>query len=1302
MRTQQSASTTYRREARWPSTDETMAHSDIAQDFGANDWLIDEMRERFQADPSQLDPAWVEYFRTETPGVNSTSPSAAVATAPAKTDAPTRPSTTGTSATGATTPATHRPQPAKPAGDQSGAAAPQAVRPEAKTKPAPAAPSNRSPERQPSASGPSDPGSLSGLSADMQRSTRGKAQAAAPVRTKLRGPAMRTAKNMEASLAMPTATSVRTVPMKLVIEQRTIINNFLRRSRGGKVSFTHIIGYAMVQALKALPEMNNGYDEPDGHPTLIENPSINLGIAVDVTKADGTRQLLVPNIKGCEDLDFAEFREAYEDVIKRAREGRLTVDDFAGTTASLTNPGGIGTTHSVPRLMTGQGVILGVGSIAYAPEFEGASLHRLNELGVGKITTLTSTYDHRVIQGAVSGEFLKTIHDLLLGEHDFFTDIFTSLRIPYAPLLWHSDIGAFRTSQVPKAARVLELVMAYRNFGHMIADTDPLEYRQRRSPDLQLETHGLTLWDLDREFPIGTFAESERAVMKLRDILEVLRDSYCHTLGVEYMHIQDTQQRLWFQSRFERSHQPFPREEHIRILDKLNEAEVFETFLQTKFVGQKRFSLEGGESAIVLLDEICERAADAGLDEVVIGMPHRGRLNVLANIVGKKYGQIFREFEGNIDPRTNTGSGDVKYHLGAEGEFHATSGTVIKTSVAANPSHLEAVDPVLEGIVRAKQDRLEGDDPFAVLPLLMHGDAAFAGQGVVYEVLQMSQLRGYRTGGTVHLVVNNQVGFTTAPLEARTSAYCTDVAKTIQAPVLHVNGDDPEACVRAARIAFEFRETFHKDVVIDLVCYRRRGHNEGDDPSFTQPHMYDLIEQKRSTRRIYTEALIGRGDITTQDADAAMSRFRKRLEELFTLARGAEDPADDDTYARTAYYPNKPSVEGGTSISQEMLQRMAHAYSHFPEHLTVHPKVARQVERRAHQILEGPIDWATAELLAFGSLLMEGRPVRLAGQDTRRGTFSQRFAAIVDRVTNEEYVPFKHLTDSQATFDVYDSLLNEYAALGFEYGYSVAAPEALVLWEAQFGDFANVAQAVADEFISSGYAKWQQKSGVVMLLPHGYEGQGPDHSSARIERWLQLCSEGALAVCQPSTPASHFHLLRTHAYVNWHRPLVIMTPKSMLRNKLAVSQPEEFLTGRWQPAMDDPSISDPASVRRVLLCSGKIRWDLVRRRAELGLDKDVAIISLERLYPLPTKDLAQALSRYRHVSDVRYVQDEPQNQGAWEFLAWHLPSALADELPGYNLQMRPFTREPASAPAVGSHHVHEEQENILLTSAVSD
>jgi 2-oxoglutarate decarboxylase len=841
------------------------------------------------------------------------------------------------------------------------------------------------------------------------------------------------------------------------------------------------------------------------------------------------------------------------------------------------------------------------------------------------------------------------------------------------------------------------MINAYRVRGHLMADTDPLEYRQRRHHDLDVQSHGLTLWDLDRDFATGSFAGGQGR-MKMRKILGILRDSYCRTTGIEYMHIQEPAQRKWIQDRVERPHESLPREEHLRILDKLNEAEIFETFLQTKFVGQKRFSLEGGESAIVLLDEVCEQAAEAGLEEVCIGMPHRGRLNVLTNIVGKSYEQIFREFEGNLDPRTVQGSGDVKYHLGSEGKFTALSGATIKASVAANPSHLEAVNPVLEGIARAKQDILDRGAEFPVLPVLMHGDAAFAGQGVVAETLNLSQLRGYRTGGTIHIVVNNQVGFTTSPTELRSSMYCTDVARMIQAPIFHVNGDDPEACIRVARLAYAFRQEFNKDVVVDLICYRRRGHNEGDDPSFTQPRMYDLIEKKRSVRKLYTEALIGRGDITVEDAEAVMSRFQQRLETVFKEVRGSTQPSTDMEYSRVPAYPKKSAARHGTAISMETLKKIADAHTTFPSGFTVHPKVMPQLQRRAAAITQGPIDWATAEIVALGSLLLEGRTVRLTGQDSRRGTFVQRFASIVDRKTGESWVPLKHLDDNQGKFHVFDSLLSEFAAMGFEYGYSVASPEALVLWEAQFGDFANGAQTIIDEFITSGQAKWTQQSGVVLLLPHGYEGQGPDHSSARLERFLQLAAEDAFTVAQPSTPASHFHMLRQQALGELHRPLVVMTPKSMLRNKLAVSDPSDFTQGSWKPVVADPTIEDPSQVTSVLLCSGKIRWDLVNARSQAGKDGQVAIIAVERFYPLPVKDIVKQLRRFERVEELRWVQDEPANQGAWPFMALNLPQRLAEMEPS-RWRLTKVTRPESSAPSVGSTTVHLQQQRALMEAA---
>jgi multifunctional 2-oxoglutarate metabolism enzyme len=1262
-------------------------------DFGANDWLLEEMYEQYTVDPSSVDQTWAEYFKAHgaptTDGGNgaaSEAPQPQPQQAPEpRADSAETPDSAGPKVTTAT---------AATAATQAPAAQPQ-DQPAPRRTPTVEKPSPTKEVR------PSAPGTRGGVPADPPSpADRPSVAVEQPVKTTMRGAPARTAKNMEISLAVPTATSVRSLPVKLLIDQRVVINNHLRRARGGKVSYTHIIGYAMVQALKSVPAMNNAYDVLGGKPTLIVPAHVNLGLAIDLPKEDGTRQLLVPSIKSCESLNFAQFWNAYEQVVKKARAGQLTVEDFAGTTITLTNPGTIGTSHSVPRLMQGQGAIIGVGSMEYPPEFQGSDPDRLSDMSVSKIMTLTSTYDHRVIQGAQSGEYLARLHALLLGEDGFYDDIFGALRVPYEPIRWAQDLSTAHEDQIPKQARIMEMINAYRVRGHLMADTDPLEYRQRRHHDLDVQSHGLTLWDLDREFATGSFAGGEGR-MKMRKILGILRDSYCRTIGIEYMHIQEPAQRKWIQDRVERPHESLPREEHLRILDKLNEAEIFETFLQTKFVGQKRFSLEGGESAIVLLDEVCEQAAEANLEEVCMGMPHRGRLNVLSNIVGKSYEQIFREFEGNLDPRTVQGSGDVKYHLGSEGKFTALSGATIKTSVAANPSHLEAVNPVLEGIARAKQDILDRGAEFPVLPVLMHGDAAFAGQGVVAETLNLSQLRGYRTGGTIHIVVNNQVGFTTAPTESRSSMYCTDVARMIQAPIFHVNGDDPEACIRVARLAFEFRQEFNKDVVIDLICYRRRGHNEGDDPSFTQPRMYDLIEKKRSVRKLYTEALIGRGDITVEDAERVMSRFQQRLEDVFTEVRGTTQPPADMDYSRVPAYPKKSAAKHGTAVSMEMLKKVADAYTTFPAGFTVHPKVMPQLQRRAAAITQGPIDWATAEIVAFGSLLLDGRTVRLTGQDTRRGTFVQRFASIVDRKTGESWVPLKHLDENQGKFHVFDTLLSEYAAMGFEYGYSVASPEALVLWEAQFGDFANGAQTIIDEFIVSGQAKWTQQSGVVLLLPHGYEGQGPDHSSARLERFLQLAAEDAFTVAQPSNPANYFHMLRQQALGQLHRPLIVMTPKSMLRNKLAVSQPSDFTQGSWKTVLADPTIEDPSKVTSVLLCSGKIRWDLVNARSQAGKDGQVAIIAVERLYPLPTKELVKQLRRFDGVDELRWVQDEPANQGAWPFMALNLPQRLAEAEPGKTWRLTPITRPESSAPSVGSASVHLQQQRALMEAALA-
>ncbi|MER6121587.1 multifunctional oxoglutarate decarboxylase/oxoglutarate dehydrogenase thiamine pyrophosphate-binding subunit/dihydrolipoyllysine-residue succinyltransferase subunit [Streptomyces sp. NPDC001795] len=1257
------------------STDD-QAGKNPAAAFGPNEWLVDEIYQQYLQDPNSVDRAWWDFFADYKPGAPASSATAGTAAAGAA-----ETTTTAQAAPAAVAPAVPAAAPAAPpapaapapAAPKPAAAAPAPVKPVAAAAPAAAKP----------AAAPAKP-----------KKDEPVAQApVGPELVTLRGPSAAVAKNMNASLELPTATSVRAVPVKLLFDNRIVINNHLKRARGGKISFTHLIGYAMVQAIKAMPSMNWSFAEKDGKPTLVKPEHVNLGLAIDLVKPNGDRQLVVAAIKKSETLNFFEFWQAYEDIVRRARDGKLTMDDFTGVTVSLTNPGGLGTVHSVPRLMPGQSVIMGVGSMDYPAEFQGTSQDTLNKLGISKVMTLTSTYDHRVIQGAASGEFLRIVANLLLGENGFYDEIFEALRIPYEPVRWLKDIDASHDDDVTKAARVFELIHSYRVRGHVMADTDPLEYRQRKHPDLDIVEHGLTLWDLEREFAVGGFAG--KSMMKLRDILGVLRDSYCRTTGIEYMHIQDPKQRKWIQDRVERPHSKPEREEQLRILRRLNAAEAFETFLQTKYVGQKRFSLEGGESVIPLLDAVIDSAAESRLDEVVIGMAHRGRLNVLANIVGKSYAQIFREFEGNLDPKSMHGSGDVKYHLGAEGTFTGLDGEQIKVSLAANPSHLETVDPVIEGISRAKQDIInKGGTDFTVLPVAIHGDAAFAGQGVVAETLNMSQLRGYRTGGTVHIVINNQVGFTAAPESSRSSMYATDVARMIEAPIFHVNGDDPEAVVRVARLAFEFRQAFNKDVVIDLICYRRRGHNESDNPAFTQPLMYDLIDKKRSVRKLYTESLIGRGDITLEEAEQALQDYQGQLEKVFTEVREA-------TSQQVAAPSHEPQdgfpVAVGTAISSEVVKRIAESQVNIPDHFTVHPRLLPQLQRRAAMVEDGTIDWGMGETLAIGSLLLEGTPVRLSGQDSRRGTFGQRHAVLIDRETGEDYTPLQYLSEDQARYNVYDSLLSEYAVMGFEYGYSLARPDALVMWEAQFGDFVNGAQSVVDEYISAAEQKWGQTSGVTLLLPHGYEGQGPDHSSARPERFLQLCAQNNMTVAMPTLPSNYFHLLRWQVHNPHHKPLVVFTPKSMLRLKAAASKAEEFTTGQFRPVIGDSSV-DPAAVRKVVFCAGKVYYDLEAERQKRGVT-DTAIIRLERLYPLPGAELQAEIRKYPNAEKYLWAQEEPANQGAWPFIALNLIDHLdlavgADIPPGERL--RRISRPHSSSPAVGSAKRHQAEQEQLV------
>jgi len=1148
----------------------------------------------------------------------------------------------------------------------------------------------------------------------------------------LRGAAGKIAQNMEASLSVPTATSLRTIPVKALEENRRVINNHLTLNGQTKASFTHIVAWAIVKAANEHRRMNSAFVDQDGQPARIDREDINLGIAIDIERKDGSRSLLVPNIKRAQSMDFAQFLKAYNDIVRKARNNTLEVGDFEATTISLTNPGTIGTIASVPRLMQLQGTIVATGQIDYPAEYSATDPAVLADLGVSKVMTMTSTYDHRIIQGAESGAFLARIHELLLGADNFYDDIYRDLRIPYEPVHWAKDRSRTGEDARAREARVLQMINAYRVRGHLLAELDPLEYAVHRHPELDPAFYELTLWDLDREFVCGGLCG--RMTAKLRDVLDTLRETYCGKIGPEYMHIQETVQKKWLQDRMEptRNHDALDGATKRRILMKLNDAEAFEKFLHTKYLGHKRFSLEGAESLIPMLDYLFNAAADHGAVEAVIGMAHRGRLNVLANILGKSYEKIFHEFEGDVDPNSTQGSGDVKYHLGAEGSHTTLGGATLHLTLASNPSHLEAVDPIVEGMVRAKQKLIDDRERVKVLPVLIHGDAAFAGQGVVAETLNLSQLKGYRTGGTVHIVINNQIGFTTGPESARSSVYATDVAKAVQAPIFHVNGDDPEACIRAIRLAYEFRQQFHKDVVIDMLCYRRHGHNEGDEPSLTQPRMYKAIKEHRSVRKIYTEQLLRKGDIDPKEAEQWLDAFQSKLQEAFDRTRDDKEPpsphhqalwTDEDITG----FQKEPSPD--TSVSTEQVATVGRALTSLPENFTPHPKLKPILAKR-QAMAEGrePMDWGFAEMMAFGTIMLDGYRVRLSGQDSGRGTFSQRHALLFDYVTGDGYVPLNALAkeispahpadpvvvrnalsedvndaDAEVSFAVYDSLLSEYGVLGFEYGYSVADPGALVMWEAQFGDFVNGAQIIVDQFVSSAEEKWGQHSGLVALLPHGHEGQGPEHSSARLERFLTLCAEGNMQVVYPTTPAQYFHALRRQMKNDPRKPLIVMTPKSLLRHPQATSTLDELTNGHFEPVMVDAAESNvgpapsPASATggagatRVIITAGKVVYDLLAARKS-----DIPIIRLEQFYPFPKPMLETALREHPNATEIVWVQEEPRNMGAWPFLHERLANLL-----GPNQTLRYVGRPVSASPATGSHHRHEEQQKAIVEAALS-
>jgi len=1120
------------------------------------------------------------------------------------------------------------------------------------------------------------------------------ADVAGPLGEPIRGAAARIVTNMEASLEVPTATSFRSVPAKLLEVNRRVINGYLGRTRGGKVSFTHLIGFAVVRAIHGtVPVMNSAYlEDADGKPRVIHHEHVSLGIAVDLEKSDGSRTLLVPVVRDADTLDFRSFWGAYEELIRKVRSNKLSPDDFSGITVSLTNPGTIGTQQSVPRLMPGQGLIVGVGSLDYPTEWKAADPVTLADLGVSKVITISSTYDHRIIQGAESGLFLRRVEELLLGQDGFYDEVFRALGVPYEAVQWRRDVNPIDREQamLEKQMAVANLIRVHRVRGHLIADLDPLRWKEPDMPvELDPATYGLTIWDLDREFLTGGLGGRE--LLALGDVLHVLRDAYCRTIGIEYMHIQDPEEQRWIQEQVEGESPELDLDDQRYILERLNAAEAFEKFLATKYVGQKRFGLEGAESAIPILDAILEAAADADLDGSVIGMPHRGRLNVLTNIVGKSYDQLFKEFEGQIDPDSMQGSGDVKYHLGQTGKFVARSGKDITVELAANPSHLEAVDPVVVGMARAKQDAINDPEAFSVLPILMHGDAAFAGQGVVAETLNMSDIKGYRVGGTIHVVVNNQIGFTTTPESARSGFYSTDVAKIIQAPIFHVNGDDPEACVRVARLAFAYRQRFHKDAVIDMVCYRRHGHNEGDDPSYTQPLMYAKIDARRSVRKLFTESLVKRGQLSLEEAESALDDFQKRLQTALDETRQSAPATDVIARVPQPAVGVLPHVD--TGVSRDVLERIYTTVSTTPDTFQVHPKLRKQFEVRDKMWADGEVDWALAEAMAYGSLLLEGTDLRIAGQDTRRGTFSHRHAVLIDHTNGDEYAPLAHLGSEQGKFWIYDSLLSEYAGLGFEYGYSVIAKESLVVWEAQFGDFWNGASTIVDQFLVAAEDKWNQTSGLVLYLPHGYEGQGPEHSSARVERFLTLCAEDNIQVASCTQAAQLFHLLRRQVRRSIRKPLVIFTPKSLLRAKSMRSSADDLLHGHFRETIDDAGVPDRAAVRRIVLTSGKVGHEAIAARDAAGAP--VAVVRVDQLYPWPAKQLDEIVAGYPAATDLVWLQEEPENMGPWNFVKGRLYERFDS-----SHTIHRVSRYESGSPATGSHAVHAQEQAQLLAAAL--
>jgi 2-oxoglutarate decarboxylase len=1118
---------------------------------------------------------------------------------------------------------------------------------------------------------------------------------------KLKGAAASLAEHMERSLAIPTATSFRTLEVKTLDARRRELNAALRTAgRSEKISFTHLIAFAIAQSVRSVPVMAASFRRSDEGPERVER-GVHLGLAVDVKRNDGSRMLVVPVVRDADTLDFAAFHRAYEALVEKARGSSLSAADLAGATLTLTNPGGIGTIASVPRLMAGQGTIVAAGAIEYPAGLRALAEETLRSLGVSKVMTLTSTYDHRIIQGAESGEFLRRIEQLLSGSDDFYESVFASLglqapgQLPAQPSARAGTVSPADQEIARAAAAGVALIMRYRTHGINAAHLDPLADASPMDPALEPASLGL-----DRALMHKVPASVLRVYApgdNLAEVIEGLRDTYCSTIAYEVEHISNHEQRSWLRQQIESGahRRPLSRERKLELLDRLTRVESFERYLRKAFLGQKTFSIEGLDVMIPMLEEMLVELADDGTPEARLGMAHRGRLAVITHVVDRPYEEILEEFEQaqerGLVYHEGDVTGDVKYHQGASGIYETSAGKKIRVVLANNPSHLEAVDPVVEGQTRAVQtDRthnIASVDSGKAAAILIHGDAAFTGQGVVAEVFNLQSLAGYTTGGTLHLIANNQIGFTTLPSQGRSTRYASDLAKGFDVPIIHVNADDLEAAIAAVQLAVDYRRRFHRDAVIDLIGYRRFGHNEADEPAYTQPLMYERIAKHPTAREIFARRLVEEGTLSADEVEASLKRAVDRVAAAHTAAK-AQHAQARDAKQRAAEPAAPAAVE--TRVPAARLVDLNAQLLAVPSGFTVHPKLARQLERRKESF--GPqseIDWGLAEALAFGTLLGEGVPIRLTGQDTERGTFSHRHLVLHDAATGASWIPMQHLAAAKASFEVYNSPLSEYAVVGFEYGYSAEAPDALVLWEAQFGDFNNGAQIIIDQFVAAGRAKWQQTSRLTLLLPHGYEGAGPEHSSARLERFLQLAAEGNLRIANPTTPAQYFHLLRDQARSAQARPLVVMTPKSLLRLRAASSRLGEFTDGTFMPVLDDPQIRDRARVRHLALCSGKIYYDFVThaKRAE---DLSLAIARVELLEPFPFDSVLALVESYPDLRRVTWVQEEPKNMGARAFVSRRIRERLTPRGIIFDYIGRPDRASPSEG-YPGAHAVEQER-----------